>query len=133
MVDWIFGISSMAFAEPIASSELPAKEFFHLLPVAGQANMAGRCEVSDADRKVNPRIRALNADGEWQHAVDPIHWDKPVAGVGHERSFAEEYLKVHPGVTVVPLVAATVAVVFVFGVLQFSFAISGLGLAAHPR
>jgi hypothetical protein len=62
--------------------------------------MAGRGEVSGADRKVNPRILALNSDGEWQHAIDPIHWDKPVAGVGLARSFAEEYLKDHPGVTV---------------------------------
>lgn len=62
--------------------------------------MAGRGEVTEADREVNPRILALNADGEWQHAVDPIHWDKPVAGVGLARSFAVEYLKDHPEATV---------------------------------
>ena len=32
--------------------------------------------------------------------VDPVHWDKPSAGVGLARSFAVEYLKHHPGASV---------------------------------
>jgi hypothetical protein len=43
---------------------------------------------------------ALNAKGEWADAVEPLHWDKPIAGAGLARTFAREYLLAHPGVTV---------------------------------
>lgn len=93
-------MKSTAFADPVERSALPPKDSFHLFLLAGQSNMAGRGDVSDEDSEINPQILALNAAGEWQHAVDPIHWDKPVAGVGLARSFAREYLKDHPGVTI---------------------------------
>jgi hypothetical protein len=45
-------------------------------------------------------VLALDAAGHWVPAVDPLHWDKPGAGTGLGRSFAVEYLRAHPGVTV---------------------------------
>lgn len=74
---------------------------FHLFILAGQSNMAGRGKVSDADRKPLDRIFSLGPDLNWAPAVDPLHFDKPkVVGVGIGRSFAVEYAKRHPGVTV---------------------------------
>ena len=50
--------------------------------------MAGRGKVADVDRAVHPRVLALTKEGTWQPAVDPLHWDKSVAGVGLGKSFA---------------------------------------------
>ena len=41
----------------------------------------------------NSKILCLNRDGDWEIAKDPIHFDKPVAGVGPGLSFAREMLK----------------------------------------
>ncbi|MGB7326037.1 MAG: sialate O-acetylesterase, partial [Rubripirellula sp.] len=74
---------------------------FHLFILAGQSNMAGRGKVSDADQKPIARVRSLGQDGNWYEATDPLHFDKPkMVGVGIGRSFAAEYIKHHPGVTV---------------------------------
>jgi hypothetical protein len=62
--------------------------------------MAGRGVVEEQDRTPDPRVLMLNQAGEWVPAVDPMHWDKPVADVGLGRSFAFEVLKATPGVTI---------------------------------
>ncbi|NIP18072.1 MAG: sialate O-acetylesterase [Xanthomonadales bacterium] len=70
---------------------IPAnKDDFLIFLLAGQSNMAGRGGLSEADQAVNPRILMLNREGEWVHARDPVHYDKPIAGVGLARSFAAE-------------------------------------------
>jgi len=53
----------------------------------GQSNMAGRGEVEQQDRTPHPRVLTLNKENEWVPAIDPIHFDKPVAGVGPGRTF----------------------------------------------
>lgn len=50
--------------------------------------MAGRGVVEAQDKKTHPRVFALSKEGEWELAVDPIHFDKSVAGVGLGKSFA---------------------------------------------
>lgn len=62
--------------------------------------MAGRGDVGPEDAAPIPHVLALGKDGAWHPAIDPIHWDKPVAGVGLARSFAVAYLADHPGVTI---------------------------------
>lgn len=62
--------------------------------------MAGRGDVEPMDREPIANVVALNRAGEWVPAVDPLHWDKPMAGVGLARSFTVEYLEAHPGVRV---------------------------------
>ncbi len=83
---------TFVFTFPIIGEEsewtLPSKENFHLFLLAGQSNMAGRGVVEEQDRKVHPRVFALDKDGNWKPAVDPIHFDKSVAGVGLGKSFA---------------------------------------------
>lgn len=72
----------------------------HLFLLAGQSNMAGRGEVTPDRVAPIPGVMALQRDGSWGPALDPIHWDKAVAGVGLARSFARAYLRDHPGVTI---------------------------------
>lgn len=79
----------LGFAELLRAAEPPAKEKFHLFLLAGQSNMAGRGQVGPNDLIEDPRILMLTRDGEWKPAIDPIHYDKPVAGVGLAKSFAK--------------------------------------------
>lgn len=85
--------SAIVFSVPmIGEDELqfapPSKEDFHLFLLAGQSNMAGRGTVEEEDGIVHPRVFALDKDGNWKPAIDPIHYDKTVAGVGLGISFA---------------------------------------------
>lgn len=79
---------------------LPPKEKFHLFLLAGQSNMAGRGEVGPEDKTPQPRILMLNKDGAWVPAVDPLHFDKPAAGVGLGRSFATQLAAADPDITI---------------------------------
>jgi hypothetical protein len=72
----------------------------HLFLLAGQSNMAGRGEMTPDRREPIPGVMALQQDGSWGPAVDPLHWDKSSAGVGLARSFAQAYRQDHPNVTV---------------------------------
>ena len=89
----IFGISAVA-------QSLPEKKDFHLFLLIGQSNMAGRGKVTADDQKPIPRVLMLDKQNRWVPAVDPMHFDKPVAGVGLGRSFAEVVAEANPGVTV---------------------------------
>jgi len=92
----IFSGLSLARADEGAAPVLPEKSKFHLYLLAGQSNMAGRGKVAEADRKPMPRVFMLNKQGQWVPAVDPMHFDKPAAGVGLGRTFAAEMLKSLP-------------------------------------
>ncbi len=84
-----------------ATAPLPKKESFHLYLLIGQSNMAGRGKVEDADKVPNPRVLTLTKENTWAPAVDPIHFDKPVAGVGLGTSFGRTMLAAaEPGVTI---------------------------------
>lgn len=73
---------------------------YQLFLLAGQSNMAGRGVVAEEDRVAYPNILALNREGEWAPAIDPIHFDKPIAGVGPGRSFAIALVEKQPEVTI---------------------------------
>jgi len=90
---------SLAFARA-ESAALPAKENFHLFLLVGQSNMAGRGPMTDADKVPHPRVLMLNRTGGWVPAADPLHFDKPAAGVGLGRSFADAVAAATPGVTI---------------------------------
>ncbi len=69
-----------------SSTPPPATLDVYLL--CGQSNMAGRGEVSD--QATDPRVWSLDASGKWIPARDPLHWDKPQAGVGPGLTFGKE-------------------------------------------
>lgn len=78
----------------------PAKEKFHLFLLTGQSNMAGRGAVADEDKKPHPRVLMLTKDLKWVPAVDPLHFDKPVAGVGLGKTFAIQIAEANPDITI---------------------------------
>lgn len=82
------------------NAALPSKEKFYLFLLVGQSNMAGRGVVTPADQVPSPRVLMFNKAGEWVPAIDPMHFDKPVAGVGLGRSFAAAIAEANPGVTI---------------------------------
>lgn len=96
---WVPG-ARRALAADATQAKLPPRARFHLFLLAGQSNMAGRGDVEPKDRVPIDGVLALDAEGRWVPAIDPLHWDKPGAGTGLARSFAVEYLRSHPGVTV---------------------------------
>ena len=84
-------------AEP---APLPAREKFHLYLLIGQSNMAGRGLVEAQDKQAHPRVLTLTKEGRWIPAVDPIHFDKPVAGVGLGTTFGKVMAERDPTVTI---------------------------------
>jgi hypothetical protein len=66
---------------------------FHLYLLVGQSNMAGRGQIDSVSKQNNPQILMLNKLGEWEPAVDPLHFDRPtIVGVGPGLNFAKEIL-----------------------------------------
>ncbi|HVW60281.1 MAG TPA: sialate O-acetylesterase [Puia sp.] len=65
------------------------KAKFRLYLLAGQSNMAGRGYPEPTDTTSNLRVLRLNKQGEWEEAKDPLHFDKPVAGVGPGLEFGK--------------------------------------------
>ncbi len=70
-----------------ACGSFGAEKKLDLYLLIGQSNMAGRGTVEKQDQIEPPRVFTLNKENEWVPAVDPIHFDKKVAGVGPGRSF----------------------------------------------
>ena len=87
-------------AAPAQEVRLPEKERFHLYLLVGQSNMAGRGKVVDEDRRPHPRVLALDKSGKWVPPVDPIHFDKRIAGVGLGRTFGIRIAEKNPKITV---------------------------------
>jgi hypothetical protein len=81
--------ASCVMADPVPG---PMKLFL----LIGQSNMAGRGKVEPQDQAVNPKIFMLTKDLKWEPAKDPLHFDKPIAGVGPGSEFAREILKQDP-------------------------------------
>ena len=65
------------------------KENFQLYLLIGQSNMAGRGDIGDTDKQPHPRVFTLTKDNIWVEAVDPIHFDKDIAGVGPGLTFGK--------------------------------------------
>jgi hypothetical protein len=78
----------------------PQPRNLDLFLLIGQSNMAGRGVVEAQDTQPVPGIYALDKDLVWKPAVDPIHFDKPIAGVGLGRSFAITLQKLEPGASI---------------------------------
>jgi hypothetical protein len=87
-------------AKVLTPGELPAKQNFHLYILFGQSNMAGRGKVDAESQPNDARLLVFNRDGRWALAADPLHWDKPVAGVGLGLAFAKAMAGAQPGVTI---------------------------------
>ena len=67
----------------------------HSFLLIGQSNMAGRGFLNEARPIRDRRIKALR-NGRWQMMWEPIHIDRPFAGIGLGASFAKRWLEDHP-------------------------------------
>ena len=61
----------------------------------GQSNMAGRGLLEDVEPIRDERIRAFQ-DDRWTMAEEPLHHDRPTAGIGLAMSFAQSVLAAGP-------------------------------------
>lgn len=61
----------------------------------GQSNMAGRGYAHEVPAIVNEGIQMLR-NGRWQMMAEPIHNDKPGAGIGLAAAFAAAWRQDHP-------------------------------------
>ena len=78
----------------------PADNGYRLFLLAGQSNMAGRGVVADEDRTAHPRVLALSKEARWMPAVEPLHFDKPIAGVGPGKAFGAAIAEAFPADTI---------------------------------
>lgn len=98
-----FGVAASFISSAAAQSQpdLPKNQAdIQLFLLAGQSNMAGRGKLDAEAAKPYPRVLSLNQEGNWQPAVDPVHWDKQGAGVGIGRAFGKIVVEKNPGITV---------------------------------
>ncbi len=58
----------------------------------GQSNMAGRGVLESVPKLSNDKIFMFR-DGEWLPMEEPLHRDKPEAGIGLSPAFADEFVK----------------------------------------
>lgn len=73
------------------------KQDIHLYLLVGQSNMAGRAEPEAIDKEPHPRVFHLNADMQWQSAIEPLHFDKPrVVGTGPGLAFGKAMAAAYP-------------------------------------
>ena len=84
----------------VACALQAAEANFHLYLLVGQSNMAGRGKIELQDKVAVPRVLMLNKVNEWVSAVDPIHFDKTIAGVSLGRTFGIEMAKVNKEVKI---------------------------------
>ncbi len=87
-------VSSCTPAPPSANSG------YQLFLLAGQSNMAGRGGVADEDRTAHPRVLALSKEDMWMPAAEPLHFDKPIAGVGPGKAFGAAIADAFPADTI---------------------------------
>lgn len=87
-------------ATTTSDSSLPPKDRFHLYLLIGQSNMAGRGALDSPPAPVTPRVLKFTKDQTWAPAVEPLHFDKTIAGVGLGASFAAVLAEADPNVTI---------------------------------
>jgi acetyl esterase/lipase len=106
-LDWLhkLGILKTRQAAPAPSTTPapaivtpPARDSFHIYLLMGQSNMVGRDTRTLASQVDNPRVLALDGEGRWVVAREPMHVGG--TGVGPGIPFAREMLKSAPNVTI---------------------------------
>lgn len=73
---------------------------YDLYLLIGQSNMAGRGVVEELDKQPHARVMMFTEDQTWAPALDPLHFDKPIAGVGLGSTFGRVMADAKPNVTI---------------------------------
>lgn len=86
----------------ISFSQTKIDSNFHLYPLLGQSNMAGRGVITpEFQNEGNPQVYMLNKINEWVLAKHPLHFDKPkVAGVVLGLSFGIKMAASNPKIKI---------------------------------
>jgi len=87
-------------ADPTIGVQGAISQKLNIYLLIGQSNMAGRGTVEEADKKPHPRVLMFTKDNLWVPAVDPLHFDKPIAGVGLGSTFGRVMAEAEPGVMI---------------------------------
>ncbi len=87
-------------ADALAPEALPPKEQFHLYLLIGQSNMAGRGVIEVPAPSAHPRVLKFTHENKWAPGTDPLHFDKPIAGVCLGTSFAAVMAEANPDITI---------------------------------
>ena len=69
---------------------------FHLYLLMGQSNMAGRGQLDKESGTTDPRVLMFARELNWKPASDPLHFDKPFAGVGPGLAFGKQMAAANP-------------------------------------
>jgi hypothetical protein len=88
-------------------AQLPYGYPIDIYLLAGQSNMSGRGTPAFQDSTAHPRVFALDQYGRVVPATEPLHWDKPIAGVGPGLAFGKAMAAADTG-RVILLVPAAV-------------------------
>ncbi|GGF14331.1 sialate O-acetylesterase [Hymenobacter cavernae] len=85
------GLQAQGLKSKVRESATPPirKEKFQLYLLVGQSNMAGRGYPEAQDTVPDRHVLRLNQAGAWEIAKEPIHFDKPIAGVGPGLAFGK--------------------------------------------
>jgi hypothetical protein len=95
LLSYLFAVSSIA-----QDISLPSMDKVQLFLLVGQSNMPGRGVVAELNLTPHSRVFVLGKDGRWVSAIDPIHFDKPEAGVGQGKFFRQIIADANPGVII---------------------------------
>lgn len=82
-------LSGCARASKQSQTSRKETENLHIYLLLGQSNMAGRGIVEPEDQQTHPRVQMLDKNNQWKPARDPMHFDKPIAGVGPGLTFGK--------------------------------------------
>lgn len=85
-------------ASPAGQNAAP--DSMQLFLLAGQSNMAGRGDIAAEDRLAHPRVWMFDRQNQWGPAVEPMHFDKPIAAVGPGRAFGVAVAEARPDVSI---------------------------------
>jgi hypothetical protein len=98
----LLAATTMVTERPVVSAARQAAPTtgMQLFLLAGQSNMAGRGDVADQDRTPHHRVWMLDRGLLWAPAVEPMHFDKPIAAVGPGRAFGVAIAEASPNVAV---------------------------------
>ncbi|WP_163411490.1 sialate O-acetylesterase [Flavobacterium ajazii] len=89
----------LLFLNGYSQNTVPEKPL-ELYLLIGQSNMAGRGALDNQSQLPSEVILMLDKNNDWIPAKDPMHFDKPSAGVGPGISFAQTMLEGKNGVKI---------------------------------
>ena len=100
-LDWLHRIGILNARQTVsdpAAVAPPSRKSFHIYLLMGQSNMVGRDTRQLGSQVDNPRVLALDGEGRWVMAREPMHVGG--TGLGPGIPFALEMLKADPKTTI---------------------------------